>query len=95
MDPTERMQDGYDQKAIEQLNQTIAFTDTKIFWKDGYGWTSRYWESLKDTGWKLVPSPLDPDYVVALDEHGEECLAAGPGRVPLLQLLTNYFIGGG
>ncbi|MBP7331991.1 MAG: hypothetical protein BWY65_01014 [Firmicutes bacterium ADurb.Bin373] len=95
MDLQDRVQDGYDQNAIDELNKTIAFTDTKIYWKDGYGWTSRFWESLLAMGWKMIPSPLDPDYVVALDEHGVECLAAGPGRIPLLQLLTNYFIGGG
>lgn len=87
--------EGYDQKEIDELNQYIPFTDTKIFWKDDYGWTSRYWEVLRKSGWTMVKSKREPDTFIALDEFGQECLTASPDRIALLTLLTNYFLGGG
>ncbi len=82
-----------DQNRIDELNNTIPFVDTKIFWKEDYGWTSRYWESLRETGWTMVQSKNDPETVIALDENGNECLSA-PGRLTLLKLLVNYILVG-
>lgn len=85
--------EGYDQKDIDEINQHIPFVDTKIFWKEDYGWTSRYWESLRKTGWTLVRSKDDPDTLIAINEEGHECLSASPDRIALLKLLTRYFLG--
>jgi hypothetical protein len=95
MDQKEIGREGYDQKDIDEINQYIPFVDTKIFWKEDYGWTSRYWESLRKMGWKLVKSKKEPETFIALDESGQECLSASPDRIALLKLLTNYFLGGG
>ncbi|NLI14092.1 hypothetical protein [Pelotomaculum propionicicum] len=95
MSQQEVNREGYEQKDIDEMNQYIPFVDTKIFWKEDYGWTSRYWESLRKMGWTLVKSKNDPETVIALDEAGHECLSASPDRIALLKLLTNYFLGGG
>ncbi len=82
-----------DQKEIDEINKTIPFVEAKIFWKEDYGWTSRYWESLREMGWTLVQSKNDPETVIALDENGNECLSA-PGKITLLSLLVNYILVG-
>ncbi|MDI9447988.1 MAG: hypothetical protein QM303_05145, partial [Bacillota bacterium] len=86
--------EGYEQKDIDEINQYIPFVDTKIFWKEDYGWTSRYWESLRAMGWTRAESKTEPGTVVALDENKNECLSA-PDTITLLKFLTNYFLGGG
>jgi hypothetical protein len=95
MNQQEITREGYEQKDIDEINQYIPFVDTKIFWKEDYGWTSRYWESLRKMGWTLVKSKKEPETFIALDEFGQECLSASPDRISLLKLLTNYFLGGG
>ncbi len=86
--------EGYTQEDIDEINTYIPFVDTKIFWKEGYGWTSRYWESLRAMGWTRTQSKNEPGTVVALDENNNECLSA-PDTITLLKFLTNYFLGGG
>ncbi len=93
MDKKEINREGYAQKDIDKINQSIPFVDTKIFWKEDYGWTSLYWENLRKTGWTLVRSKDDPDTLIAIDEEGHECLLASPDRIALLKLLSNYLLG--
>lgn len=84
-------QKEWDQKEIDEINNTIAFTDTKIYWKENYGWTSKYWDELSKMGWRMVQSKNE---VIAQDENGNYCVSA-IDRVTLLRILSNYMMGGG
>ena len=83
-----------DQKEIDAINDGIPFVDAKIFWQEGYGWTSEYWQKLRKEGWKIVPSEKEPDLLIAQDEKGKTILE-GPDKITLLRLMVNFMVGGG
>jgi len=82
------------QEEINEINKGIPFVDTKIYWNDGYGWTSHYWDKLRNTGWKMVESKDDPATIHITDEKGAIILTADD-RITLLKLLVNFMVGGG
>ncbi|NLI14077.1 hypothetical protein [Pelotomaculum propionicicum] len=88
------MEDLITQKEIDEINEGIPFVDTKIYWKENYGWTSQYWDKLYKMGWRMVQSKKDPKIVIAQDENGNFCFSA-QDRIDLLKTLVHYFIGGG
>ena len=48
------------QEEINEINKGIPFVDAKLYWKEGYGWTSQYWEKLYKVGWRMVESEEEP-----------------------------------
>ncbi|MGM0689211.1 MAG: hypothetical protein ACQESO_06475 [Bacillota bacterium] len=82
------------QEEINEMNKMIPFVDTKIYWKDSYGWTSLYWEKLSKLGWSMVEPKDEPGTVHAIDDKGTAILSADD-RITLLRLLVNFMVGGG
>jgi hypothetical protein len=82
------------QEEINEINKGIPFVDAKIYWKEGYGWTSQYWEKLYRLGWRMVESEDEPGSFLALDEKGATILSADD-KITLFKLLVNFMVGGG
>ena len=82
------------QEEINEINKAIPFVDAKIYWKEGYGWTSQYWEKLHRLGWRMVESKDEPGSFLAVDEKGATILSADD-KITLFKLLVNFMVGGG
>ena len=82
------------QEAVDGVNKGIPFVDAKIFWQEGYGWTSLYWNSLLEEGWKMERSKEVPDLFLAIDGKGKTILSAD-SEVDIFRLLVNFMVGGG
>ncbi len=82
------------QEEIIEINKGIPFVDTKIYWNEDYGWTSYYWDKLRNSGWRMVDSKEGPGTVHIIDDRGATVLTADD-RITLLKLLVNFMVGGG
>jgi hypothetical protein len=85
---------GLTQEEINEINKGIPFVDAKLYWKEGYGWTSQYWEKLYKLGWRMVESEKEPGVFLAVDEKGATVLSAD-SKLSLFKLLVNFMVGGG
>lgn len=81
------------QEEINEINKGIPFVDGKLYWKEGYGWTSQFWEILYSRGWRMVESEEEPGVFLAVNEDGVAVLSA-EGKISLFKLLVNYMISG-
>ena len=82
------------QLEIDKINKGIPFTDAKIYWKEGFGWSSHYWDKLYGEGWRMTQSEEDPDLILVKDEKGKTILSADT-EIDLFKLLVNFMVGGG
>jgi hypothetical protein len=82
------------QEEINEINKGIPFVDAKIYWKEGFGWTSQYWNKLYNLGWRMVESEEEPGAVLAVNEKGATILSADD-KITLFKLLVNFMVGGG
>ncbi len=81
------------QEEINEINKVIPLVDAKLYWKEGYGWTSQFWDKLYNLGWRMVESEEEPGVFLAVNEKGVTVLAAD-GKISLFKLLNNYMVGG-
>lgn len=79
------------QEEIDKINKEIPFVDGKIYWKEGYGWTSKYWEILSGAGWKMVEE--EPGVLLAVNELGQVIFSAD-SKISFLKQLVYIMIGG-
>ncbi|MDR1194257.1 MAG: hypothetical protein LBK98_08865 [Peptococcaceae bacterium] len=82
------------QAAITEINKGIPFVDAKLYWREGFGWTSQYWDNLYRDGWRMVKSEDDPDTLLVKNEKGAIIFSAG-NELELFKLLVNFLVGGG
>lgn len=82
------------QEEINEINKSIPFVDAKLYWKDGYGWTSQYWEKLYRLGWRMVKSKEEPRAFFAMNEKGDAIFSAD-SKISLFKQLVNVMIGRG
>lgn len=82
------------QAEVDKINKGIPFVDAKIFWKEGFGWTSKYWYILYTEGWRMKLSEEEPGLICVVDEGGKTILS-DDNEVGLFKLLVNFMVGGG
>lgn len=73
------------QNDIDAMNKAIGYEEGKIYWHDGFNWTSKLWERLSDLGWVMHTSPAG--YVGIRDLTGAE-VCCGLGRANALRILA-------
>lgn len=78
---------------INEINKGIPFVDTKLYWKEGFGWSSRFWDRLYESGWRMVESEKEPGTFLIVNEKGATVISAA-SKLSLFILLTNYMVGG-
>lgn len=79
---------------INEINKGIPFVDAKLYWREGFGLTSSYWDKLYKEGWRIVPSEDDPDLLDARDEKGAIIFSAET-EIEIFKLLVTFMVGGG
>lgn len=82
------------QEEINEINKGIPFNDAKLYWKEGYGWSSQYWDNLSGLGWRMIESKEEPGAFIAVDEKGDTFLSADD-KITLFNMLVNFMVGGG
>jgi hypothetical protein len=80
------------QEEINEINKGIPFNDAKLYWKEGYGWSSQYWDKLSRLGWKMIESKEEPGAFVTVDEKGDTIHSADD-KIILFKLLVNFMVG--
>ncbi len=78
---------------IKELNKGIPFVDTKLYWKEGFGWSSLFWDKLYESGWRMVEAEKEPGNFHIINEKGAAVISSN-SKLSLFVLLTNYMAGG-
>jgi len=81
------------QEEINEINKGIPLVDAKLYWKEGYGWTSQFWDKMYSLGWRMIESQEEPGVFLVVNEKGVTVLAAD-SKISLFKLLNNYMVGG-
>jgi hypothetical protein len=90
----DRMDDlGMTPEEIKEINKGIPFKDTKLYWKEDFGWSSLFWDKLYESGWRMVESEKEPGTFLMVNEDGVTVISA-TSKFSLFLLLTNYMAGG-